>query len=375
MTPLSVTADEGGGYDHEIQKKADKLALIKKEIDQRRKTLQRLFKKEGNYLARLENLEKNINASRGYLRLLGRRIDTAETTIARLTDSLDTAMVQLSDRQAIMKRRLRAAYMTGTPSPLMAFFMARSPLDVVNRIRYLEGVHRYDRDLVSKIDHDRRMIDEKKQVFEEERARLATMLRAEKREQRMLVKEEASRKKLLRKVRNEKRANQAMIADLEAVQRELNDIIRALQAKKKGVKGEPVYIGSSAFARQKGRLSWPFQGTITARFGKIVHPLYRTVTMNNGIDIKGRSRAAIHAVASGTVIYTGSMRGLGRIVIVDHGHGYLTIYARLESLSVASNSTITEGTIVGRCGADGLMHFEIRKGTGSLNPQKWLVQR
>ena len=75
--------------------------------------------------------------------------NTAETTIAALTDSLRTTQGKLVDRQTVMKRRLRHAYMTGTSSPLMILFTAATPADLLLRARYVEEAHRYDRDLVT----------------------------------------------------------------------------------------------------------------------------------------------------------------------------------------------------------------------------------
>jgi septal ring factor EnvC (AmiA/AmiB activator) len=315
--------------------------------------------------------------------MLSSRIDTAETTIVRLTDSLEQARALLADRQTIMKQRLRHAYMTGTLSPLMVLFMVRNPLDVVHRARFLEEVHRYDQNLVGKIDHARQVIDDKKKSFETKRAELGALLREKKKENEMLLKEEASRRAIVADIRSKKKSNVMMIAELESVQKELNAIIKLLEWKRKKAEeqGRPVTsVARSAFERLKGTLPWPLEGPITARFGKIVHPLYQTITMNNGIDISATDGQTVRCIADGTVIYTGSMRGLGKLVIVDHGGDYLTIYAHLEEISVSANSAIATGAVLGQAGigadAEGAsLHFEIRKSTDSLDPLLWLKGR
>jgi septal ring factor EnvC (AmiA/AmiB activator) len=353
----------------------DRLTEIKKEIETRRKKIRDLEKVEGNYLARLEFLETNVDASRKYLTLLSVRIDTAESTIIRLNDSVKATQIELLDRQSIMKQRLRKAYMTGATSPIVALFMAKNPLDIVHRIRYLESVHRYDRDLATKIDSTRKNIDRKKSDFERVRSRLARLLADKKAEQSMLVKEEASRRALLENVRSKKKSNQMLIAELEAAQRDLNEVIRNLQDKRKKSGLKPLLSGKGVFGRHKGTLPWPIEGEIEATFGRIVHPLYQTVTMNNGIDIRSRRGGQVRCVAGGTVMYTGSMRGLGRIAIVDHGDGYLTIYARLETVECATGSKVSAGSTIGSVGSEGKVHFEIRQSTESLDPVAWLLKR
>jgi murein hydrolase activator len=366
-------------YEKEIKKKAGAIDSIKSEIDKRRIKIRELEKTEGSFLARLDYLESNIEASKQYLLMLSNRIDTAETTIVRLTDSLHLASMLLADRQTVMQERLRRAYMTGMASPLMVLLMSQNPLDLVHRAKYLEEVHRYDRDLLGRIDHTRQTIGEKKQSFETERAKLAALLFAKKKEQLMLLKEETSRRAILSDIRVKKKSNQAMIAELQESQRDLDRIIRVLEQKRvRSLNTQPAVPGSkAAFGLQKGRLPWPLRGRITANFGKIVHPLYQTVTMNNGIDIKADTGETVHCVATGTVIYTGSMRGLGRLVIVDHGGGFLTIYANLGEFAVTADQAVAAGAAMGKAGTGDTpqIHFEIRKSTDSLDPMLWLEKR
>ena len=250
-------------YEKQLRKKTDALDSIRTEIIKRRKKIAELDKAEGNYLARLEYLETNIAASKQYLVMLSNRIDTAETTIVRLTDSLEQARSLLAGRQAIMKQRLRGAYMTGTLSPLMVLFMARNPLDVVHRARFLEEIHRYDQNLVGKIDHARQVIDDKKKSFETKRTELGSLLREKKKENEMLLKEEASRRAIVADIRSKKKSNVIMIAELESVQKELNAIIKLLEWKRKKAEeqGRPATGARSAFERLKGMLPWPLEGS------------------------------------------------------------------------------------------------------------------
>jgi peptidoglycan hydrolase CwlO-like protein len=163
-------------YEKQLRKKTDALDSIKIEINKRRKKIGELEKAEGNYLARLEYLETNIAASKQYLVMLSKRIDTAETTIVHLTDSLAQARSLLAGRQSVMKLRLRRAYMTGTLSPLMTLLMSRNPLDIIHRARYLEEVYNYDQNLALKIDRSRQAIDEKKRSLKK-RLRAAPLSR------------------------------------------------------------------------------------------------------------------------------------------------------------------------------------------------------
>jgi murein hydrolase activator len=379
------TETSGAVYEKEIRRRSDALDSIKTEIDARRKKLHELEAAEGNYLARLDNLESNIAASKKYLALLSNRIDTAETTIVKLTDSLHEAEELLTDRQAIMKRRLRGAYKSGAgATPIMVLLLSKNPLDAIHRVRYLEEVYRYDRELVDKIKITRTTIADRKTARERERATLARLLTDKKKENDMQVREESSRRLILSDIRSKKKTNIAVIDELEAAQAELNKIIRRLERKRKQhAEAAPLThpsIVTGAFGKLQGSLPWPLNGAVLARYGKIVHPIYQTITMNNGIDIQTKEDDQVRCVANGTVLHTGSMRGLGKLVIVDHGNDLITIYAHLAEIGVATDQKVLAGTIIGRAGAGGgsetpLLHFEIRKSTESLDPEKWLEKK
>ena len=109
---------------------------------------------------------------------------------------------------------------------------------------------------------------------------------------------------------------------------------------------------------------------------KVIHPVYKTVTMNNGVDIKAAvPGGTVTVVAAGTVIHTGAMRGLGKLVIVDHNNGFLTIYANLTEIRVKNDQNLADGAVIGKIGStakDSSLHFEIRRAGETLDPEKWL---
>jgi septal ring factor EnvC (AmiA/AmiB activator) len=372
-------------YDREISRRSDALDSIRTEIESRRAKIRELERAEGGTLDRLEYLEANIAASKRYLLLLSRRIDSAGAAILLLKDSLSRAGTRLADRHRLMRERLRRAYMEPRETPLMAFFMARSPAEAVQRTRGLEAVHAYDRALAERIDREQRTFNTQKEIVEKGRAELAGLLVEKTGENDQLVHEQAERRAIVRDIRSRKKSYLAKIAELETARKKLDEVIRMLEQRRKaapprGGRPQPVPFLSGTFEKLKGDLPWPIDGPVLTRFGKIVHPVYKTVITSNGIDIGAAEGGAVRCIAAGSVLYTGSMRGLGKLVIVDHGGGYLTIYAGLRHIEVSTGQTLEAGTVLGRAGGAGdtggpKVHFEIRKSTDSLDPQQWLARR
>ncbi|TAL38033.1 MAG: LysM peptidoglycan-binding domain-containing protein [Spirochaetes bacterium] len=93
-----------------------------------------------------------------------------------------------------------------------------------------------------------------------------------------------------------------------------------------------------------------------------------------GIEITGKSGQAVVSAASGTVKKVGDMRGFGTYVIISHGDRYVTVYARLKSVSVREGDTVESGTAIA-VPEGGSIHFEIGHGGKPVDPLAYLPKK
>ena len=133
---------------------------------------------------------------------------------------------------------------------------------------------------------------------------------------------------------------------------------------------------SSSFEGNRGRLPMPIVGgyKIVHRFGtNTVTDVKGHVTLDKkGIDIKGQPGAQVRAVFDGVVTAVYGYGGT-TLVIIKHG-SYLSVYCDLASVSVSRGQKVTTRQTIGRVGQDGMMQFQLRKGTAKLNPEGWLAR-
>ena len=118
-------------------------------------------------------------------------------------------------------------------------------------------------------------------------------------------------------------------------------------------------------------LVWPVSGPVTSPFGM------RWGRMHEGIDIGAPSGTAIHAAASGLVIYAGWMGGYGNLMIVDHGGGLATAYGHQSGFAVGSGTQVAQGQVIGFVGCTGHcfgphLHFEVRVNGSPVDPLGYL---
>jgi len=363
----------------ELSKTQGALDSIKAELERGRQRFRELQNEEGNYLSRLEQIEKNIYSSGRYADLVQRQIDTTENVLVALGDSLTRAEADLYRAREMMKKRLRNAYMNGGGvNRLQTLLTSGSPSEFVRRVRYFQDLNRYDRRLSASIRESIASVNEKRRAQSENRDRLVKLLADKMKERQALAAEEAQRRAVLSDIRTKKSAHEAMVAELEEAQGELDALIKTLEGRRRKVKEEEEERKAAvSFENKKGKLPWPLRGEVIRKFGNIVHPVYKTVTPNNGIDIAAKKGASVASVATGEVALVRWMRGYGRCVFIDHSGGYYTLYAHLDEVSVKENAKVTAGAEIGKAGETGTtgdpkLHFEIKLRAESLNPEEWL---
>lgn len=122
----------------------------------------------------------------------------------------------------------------------------------------------------------------------------------------------------------------------------------------------------------KKTLPWPVDGTFTSDYGR------RWGRNHNGIDIAAKTGTPIYAPCSGTVIYAERRSDYGNFVKIDHGNGYVTTYAHMNSLEVSEGDVITTGTRIGSVGTTGRvtgahLHFEILINGEFTDPMNYIA--
>lgn len=119
--------------------------------------------------------------------------------------------------------------------------------------------------------------------------------------------------------------------------------------------------------------AWPVQGHIVDGYGDKGGGLY-----NEGVNIATMRGQPVRAADNGVVVYAGGeLRGLGNLLLIRHAEGWITAYAHNEALLVGRGDVVTRGQVISRVGDTGnvrspQLHFEIRKGTRTVNPTRYL---
>ena len=132
---------------------------------------------------------------------------------------------------------------------------------------------------------------------------------------------------------------------------------------------------AKAFASLKGRLALPVRGELTNRYGA---PREESGSTWKGLFIRSVSGETVHAVADGRVVYADWLRGFGNLLILDHGTGYMSLYANNEGLLRKVGERVRGGDPVSTVGASGGqadsgLYFELRRDGKTFDPLRWVA--
>ena len=164
-------------------------------------------------------------------------------------------------------------------------------------------------------------------------------------------------------------------AELEAYRREQGEDIQKTSDTKSDdlIKFKPQDITESVkgFAQAKGRLSRPARGSIVVSYGEETS---KGVT-SKGISISTRPQAQVISPYDGAVIFAGPFRGYGKLIIIDHGEGYMSLLAGMNSIDCDVGQMLLAGEPVGVMPNDGDSHLyvELRKGNKPIDPKAWIA--
>ncbi|WP_297834774.1 murein hydrolase activator EnvC [Pseudomonas sp.] len=248
----------------------------------------------------------------------------------------------------------------------------------------LDKVRQERQQALAKLNQDVKARDEKLQTRQQEQSDLANVLKT-------------IEETLARQAREAEEARQkALIAQQEAEKQRQRDAQAQALAKSSGkqnsrddddeapvkrpVKAPGALVSSAGvsyggpFEQAKGKLPWPVDGRLLARFGETRGDDARTKW--DGVMISAPAGSQVHAVHGGRVVFADWLRGAGLLVILDHGNGFLSLYGHNQSLLKDAGDIVKAGEAISTVGNSGgqetpALYFAIRQQGRPSDPAQW----
>jgi murein DD-endopeptidase MepM/ murein hydrolase activator NlpD len=124
---------------------------------------------------------------------------------------------------------------------------------------------------------------------------------------------------------------------------------------------------------------WPTRGWVTSDFGTRLDPYSAERKMHQGLDIATPHGQIVYSPSDGTVVFTGTEGGYGKVLVIDHGYGVKTRYGHLSEVNVRLGERVKRGAKVASVGNTGRstgphLHYEVRVNGIPENPRKFILE-
>jgi murein DD-endopeptidase MepM/ murein hydrolase activator NlpD len=346
-----------------------RLSSVRGRIRSVRGKLHEAKRSEAAITAELAEIKGRLDRTRSRLADAKDRLARARAEQAKVAAALALSEKRLHTREYQLASRMAANYRQGPVRYASVLLGSRSMGEMVSRAHVVRTIFRYDAELIAQIKADRLDVLRWKRQADAKAVQVASLTQELGAQQDAQAKDTIRMRSVLAEARQRRAETEDELSALEADSNQIAARIRALQETPVGRVRRMI-----AFS---GGFIHPVDGPITSGFGMRYHPILHYTKLHTGVDFGVGYGTPIMAAADGVVIFSGTMRGYGNAVVIDHGGGIATLYGHCSALLVSEGQNVSKGTIIGRVGSTGYstgphLHFEVRKDGTPVNPMSSL---
>ena len=328
----------------------------------------------GALAGEIEASEKLILESRRRIAAVSAELSQQQTALAELHTRQRELQANSAAQQALIANYARSAWMNGNDEYLKLLFNQEDPGRSARMLRYYRYFSAARADKLAAFDAT---LAELAVVADEIDARSAVLqqqqqlLEVQRNEQ---LASQQQRQTLLARLDADLAAQDAELGKLEMDKIEIELLLQELQSSLSDLTNE---AEQEPFASRKGQLIWPLDGPHINSFGAR-HSLGDLRW--EGITIGATAGADVRAIHHGRVVFADWFTTSGLLLIIDHGDGYMSLYAHNQELFKAVGEWVAAGDVIAAAGTTGgqreaNLYFEIRRDGRAENPASWCMPR
>ena len=349
------------------------LSAVRKEIKELQDRVARETARRDDSTRALRAAEVEIAAATRKLADIRGKLRSQEGTRRELAAESQQANRRLDAERQALAHQVRSSYMTGRQELFKLLLSQESPATLGRMLVYFDYYNRARTLRIDAVAGELAKLSELGAETARVEAELASLEEAQASEVAALEKSRDERRAAVAKVEAEIRDGTAAIAKLRAEEQRLAEVVQRVTEL---MAGFPV-DNDQPFAASRGKLAWPVQGRIAGSFGQLrgAGP-----ARWNGVLLEATAGTAVRAVHRGRIAFADWLQGLGLLVIVDHGGGYMSLYGHNEALLKEAGDWVEPGEPIAQVGDTGGqarpgLYFEIRQNGKPIDPNPWIARR
>ena len=349
-----------------------KLEALKATINQLKGELDTVKDSRDGLLKNLEQSESKIGELNKKAKELEKKIENNQAQLRSLRQEKETLASTKKQQQQQVAEHLNTAYRLGQQSHLKLLLNQRDAAMVARNLKYFDYLAAARAQHISDANHTLERLGRIEPDIAAEHTLLASNNKSLREQQQALKEQQQERKRTLAKLEATINTKDQQLKASEKDQKRLQNLIERVVRVATGKLDAPV--NNQNITALKGRLPWPTKGRVSHSFGS---QLLEGKMNWQGMMIDAPSDTPVMAVHHGRVVFSDYLRGHGLLMIVDHGHGMLSLYAHNKTLYKTIGEWVNAGEIIAAVGntggqAQAGLYFEMRQNGNPINPHSCL---
>jgi len=358
----------------------------------------------------IKSLHRQLKADEQAISQLARRLNGTQQQLQQIRGELSELNRQsqsltraLQQQEALLAGQLAQAYRFGHHDTLKLLLNQQDPTSMARALDYYGYLNQARLAVIAETQQTQQALERNRQQTRRASERLTALVKGQEQDHSALAEKFSQRETTLGALKHSLQEDQQQLGRLQQAEKKMQQQIEAARRKleaerqrkraealararaKAKAKGESeaaaqakeeARLASNAhkgLGKLRGQLPWPVQGRLLRQFGS---PRTGQVTWK-GILIGAAEGTPVKAIAAGDVVYADWLEGFGNVLVIDHGHGYLSLYGSNQALLKMAGDSIQAGdtiALVGRSGGQDSagLYFEIRQQGQPVNPSRWL---
>ena len=340
----------------------------------------------------INNIDNKITLTEKFIESLIKEEIYLLKLISKTEERILVKEKELIELQNQLKNRVRYLYKNGRESILEELFNFKGSEDRIYKLKYLSILNEHESEIKNIINRNINTLIKEKNNLTKEKERKNYLLSEKNIKYNNLENDKKLKKTYINKLKKEKRDLEKKLEsqknNLEKIESIISNLYKNKSESKKrekeleSIRSRQNKSTTGNFSKMRGKLPWPTNGDVINSFGVHKNFTLDTTYENIGVDINASLNSSVYAVVDGVVTVKETLEGyntISKLLIINHGGGYLTVYKNIDNIEVKVGDYISSGEKIAEVARntsnDYILHFEVWKDAEKVNPENWLINK
>lgn len=339
-----------------ISQKKSQLKVLTKKIAGLEQALGNARDKRQTLYNEIKKTDLNIGDLSKNLAGLSEQLIKQSKSLRSLKRQKNRQQLHLDHQYKLLMQHIASAYQLGDNQYLKLLLNQQSPNDLNRQLTYYHYFSQARYQIIRDTKSSLQALLESERQIRFHAKKLKSLVSQKSVQQQKLANVKKYQQHVVNQLSHMINSKTQRLSELTRSKRALETVISQLQRQRH------TSWAKLDFHKMRHRLPWPTRGRIQAQ--------------SNGVFITANKRQAVRAIYSGKVVFANWLRSFGLLLILDHGNGYMSLYAHNESLYKSVGNTVLAGDLLAKVGSSGAnnkngLYFEIRHNGKPLKPSAW----